>query len=367
MVLPIIIAFFCLIGLAILHEYGHFLAAKKFGVKVEEFGIGYPPRLFGKKFKDTIYSINLLPFGAFVKILGEDDRSNDPNSFNSKPFWKKSLIILAGVISFWLVAIVILSVVMWLGVPTIIEDGEKGNFTDLKVQIIGIAPDSPAQQAGLLIGDAIKEFSIHSPLPQSSARAQFSISGTKEVQDLISQNKGKEITLTIQRAGKTMDISLTPRVNPPESEGAIGIALARTALKSYPWYWAPIEGTKATGLLTVSVLEGWGVALERLVKKQPTGVQIMGPVGIFGLFAQTSQMGVSYFLQFIAIISIYIAVFNILPIPMVDGGKFLFLVIEKIRKKPMNLKTENSINMAFFTLLIMIMFFVTIKDIAQLF
>lgn len=359
MVLPIIIAFFCLIGLAILHEYGHFIAAKKFGVSVEEFGIGYPPRIFGKKFGETIYSINLLPFGAFVKILGEDDRSDDPRSFNSKPFWKKSLIILAGVISFWLVAIVLLSVVMALGVPTIIEDGEKGNFIDLKVQIIGLAPDSPAQKAGLQVGDAIKEFKYKN--------ANLKIEGTAALQELISENKGKEITLAIQRSGQMMDISLTPRVNPPEGEGAIGIALAKTALKSYPWYLAPVEGIKATGQLTVSVLEGWGIALERVIKRQPTGVQIMGPVGIFGLFVQTSQMGISYFLQFIAIISIYIAVFNVLPIPMVDGGKFLFLVIEKLRGKPMNQKTENSLNAAFFTLLVMVMFFVTIKDIAQLF
>ncbi len=363
MVLPIIIAFFCLIGLAVLHEYGHFIAAKKFGVKVEEFGIGYPPRIFGKKFGETIYSINLLPFGAFVKILGEDDRSDDPQSFNSKPFWKKSLIILAGVISFWLVAIVLLSVVMGLGAPTIIEDGEKGNFTDLKVQIIGLAPNSPAQEAGLQVGDAIKKFSILS----GGKIGVFTIDKTKELQDLIDENKGKEITLEIQRSGQIIDVSLTPRVDPPEGEGAVGIALARTALKSYPWYQAPVEGIKATGQLTISVLEGWGIALERVVKRQPTGVQIMGPVGIFGLFAQTSQMGISYFLQFIAIISIYIAVFNILPIPMVDGGKFLFLVIEKLRGKPMRQKTENGINAAFFTLLVMVMFFVTIKDIAQLF
>ncbi|KKQ68057.1 MAG: hypothetical protein A2W71_02430 [Candidatus Nealsonbacteria bacterium RIFCSPLOWO2_02_39_8] len=359
MVLSIVIAFFCLIGLAILHEYGHFIAAKKFGVGVEEFGIGYPPRIFGKKFRGTIYSINLLPFGAFVKIKGENNRTNDQDSFNGKPFWKKSLIILAGVISFWLAAIVILSVVMWLGAPTIIEDNEKGIFTDLKVQIIGLAPGSPAKEAGIEVGDAIKEFKYRN--------VNIKIKDTATLQELIKENQGREITLAIERGGEVKDVFLILRANPPEGQGAMGVILARTAMKSYPWYLAPIEGIKATGQFTISVLEGWGIALARLAQREPTGVQIMGPVGIFGLFAQTSRMGVSYFLQFIAIISIYIAVFNILPIPMVDGGKFLFLVIEKIRGKQMNQKTENGINAAFFTLLVMIMFFVTIKDIAQLF
>ena len=116
-------------GIVMIHELGHFILAKKFGVKVEEFGLGYPPRLFGKKIGETVYSINLLPFGAFVKIYGEESRINDPRSFSSKPFWEKALIVLGGVISFWIVAVIILSIIMGIGAPTIIGDEEDHNFS----------------------------------------------------------------------------------------------------------------------------------------------------------------------------------------------------------------------------------------------
>ena len=355
-----LIAFLSLIGLIILHEFGHFILAKKFGVKVEEFGIFLPPRLIGKKIGETIYSLNLLPFGAFVKLYGEEDREKREYwSFTKKPIWQRALIVLGGVVSFWIISAILLSVVMGLGAPTAISDEENENLIDPKVQIAAIAPGSPAEEAEIKPGDTIKQLIINNQ--------QLTINKVKEVQELTEKYKGEEVTLTIQRGKEIFDVRLVPRVSPPEGEGPMGVALVRTAIKSYPWYQAPIQGVIATGNLTMAVIQGWGQALVNAIKGLPTGVQLMGPVGILGLFAQVGQLGVNYFLQFIAIISIYIALFNILPIPALDGGKLLFLGIEAARKRPISQKIEQQITAIFFALLIALIIWVTIKDIARLF
>ena len=355
-----LIAFLSLIGLIILHEFGHFILAKKFGVKVEEFGIFLPPRLIGKKIGETTYSLNLLPFGAFVKLYGEvDQEKKEYWAFTQKPIWQRVLIVIGGVVSFWIISAILLSIVMGLGAPTAISDEENEALIDPKVQIAQVAANSPAEIAGIKPGDTIKEFRIKN--------LEFRIDKVKEVQELTEKYKGEEVTLMIERGKEIFEVSLVPRVSPPEGEGAMGVALVRTAIKSYPWYEAPFRGILATGNLTIAVIQGWAQALGNVVRGLPSGVQLMGPVGIFGLFTQVSQLGVNYFLQFIAIISIYIALFNILPIPAVDGGKLLFLGIEAVRRRPVSQKIEQNITAIFFALLIALMIWVTIKDIARLF
>ncbi len=326
---------------------------------MEEFGIGYPPRLFGKKFGDTIYSLNLLPFGAFVKMPGEIGEVEDSQSFSKKSVWKRALIVLGGVLSFWLVAAILFSIVFGVGAPIAIGDEENNNLVDLKVQIAAISADSPADKAGLEPGDAIKQLRIQN--------AEYVIQKVKEIQELTEQYKGKEITLTIQRGKEIFDVSLMPRVSPPQGQGAMGVALVRTALKSYPWYSAPWQGIKATWNLTVAVIQGYLQAITNVFKGQPSGVQLSGPVGVFQLFTQAGQMGVNYFLQFVGMIAIYIAIFNILPIPAVDGGKLVFLGIEAVRKRPVSEKIEQRITVVFFSLLIGLMIWVTIKDIMRIF
>jgi len=359
MFLTIIIAFISLIGLIVLHELGHFVLAKKFGVKVEEFGIGIPPRIFGKKFGETIYSLNLLPIGAFVKLYGEEKEIRDPRSFSSKPIWQRVLIVLAGVLSFWIISTILFSIVLTLGTAIAIEDEANHNLVNPKVQIVAIASGSPAEISGLKPGDTIKQLTINNQ--------QLSINKVKEVQEFTEVHKGEEIILTVQRGKEIFDVSLIPRVSPPEGEGAMGVALVRTALKSYPWYQAPIQGILATANLTIAIIKGWVKVISLTIQGLPSGAQLMGPVGIFSLFSQVSQLGIVYLLQFIAIISIYIALFNLLPIPALDGGKLLFLGIEAVRKKPVSPKTEQSITAIFFTLLIILMIWITIKDIARIF
>ncbi len=357
----ILITIISLVLLLIFHESGHFLLAKMFGVKVPEFGLGYPPRLVGKKIGKTLYSLNLIPFGAFVKIYGQEKKIDSPESFSTKPFWQKALIILGGVISFWIVAAVLLSIVMYMGVPTVVEDAAEGGLVGPKVQVVNIAPDSPASEAGLEIGDIIKGISVSGSF--------YPTDKVEQVQNIIEESKGEEISLKIFRGNEEIEPSLTPRTSPPEGEGAIGVALLRTALKSYPWYLAPVEGIKATGNLTVVIIQSWGMTFSSLFGGEglPPGVEVRGIVGIFDLFAQAGALGAAYFLQLVAIIAIHLALINALPIPALDGGWLAFLAIERITGKSLNQKVVQGISGAFFILLIILMVWITINDVARLF
>ena len=367
MIITILIAFISLIGLMVLHELGHFVIAKKFGVEVEEFGIGYPPRILGKKIGGTIYSINLLPFGAFVKIKGEEGGIESAHSFAGKAIWQRALIILGGVVSFWLVSAVLLSIVFGMGVSQSISDEEDYPLLEPRVQIIAVASGSPAEKAGIKPGDVIRELRI--------TNYELRITKVKEVQELTEKYKGEEITLTIERRvsasgyPEIFDVSLIPRVSPPEGEGAMGVALSRMIEKSYPWYLAPVKGIEATFNLTKGVIAGMSQLFGNLIRGKglPSGAEVMGPVGIGKLMTEVAKMGINYYLQFIALVSVYLAVFNILPIPALDGGKLLFLGIEKVRRKPMSQKVEQNITSVFFALLITLMLWVTIKDISRIF
>jgi regulator of sigma E protease len=358
----IIISFISLIGLVILHELGHFLVAKKFGVKVEEFGIFLPPRLIGKKIGETIYSINLLPFGAFVRLYGEEENINDPRSFSAKPFWQKSLIIFGGVITFWIVSFILFTILMIFGMPSIVED-ENNNVLNPKVQVISVSLNSPADKSGIKSGDIITKFQV--------SDFQVPIVKVKQLQELTDKYKGQEIVLTIERLTiekekQNFEVALIPRVNPPRGEGAMGVGLVRTGLKSFSWYIAPIEGMKITYDVTIGIIKGWGMALYNLINRKPTGIDLMGPVGIFGLFSQVSELGINYFLHFVAIISIFLALFNIIPIPVTDGGKFVFILIEKIRGKAIDKNIEQKIAIFSFLALFLLMIIVTVKDIMKL-
>lgn len=355
----VIIAVVSLILLIFFHELGHFLLAKKFGVKVEEFGFGYPPRIWGKKIGETLYSINLLPFGGFVRIYGQEKRIEEPRSFTVKPYWQKALIIAGGVISFWIIAAVLLSIVMVLGSPTIVDDSAEG-VADPKVQVIGIAEGSPAQEAGLKTGDIIRGAELD---------GFITIDKVEQVKDLVREYKGEEVALKIQRGGGNFEVSLIPRVSPPESEGAMGVALVRTGLESYPWHQSVWRGIMATGNLTWRIIEGWGMLFASLFQGEgvPAGMEVTGIVGIFQLFSRVGGLGASYFLNFVAVLTVHLAIINILPIPALDGGWLLFLTIEKIRKKPLNAKVIEKVSGVFFILLILLMIFITIRDIIRIF
>lgn len=363
MALAIVIAFISLISLLVLHEFGHFILAKRFGVKVEEFGVGYPPRIFGKKIGETVYSVNLLPFGAFIRVPGEigGKEKEDERSFSKQSVRRRVMIMLGGVVSFWIMASLIFTIVFNLGAPMAAEDNENTGFNNLQVQIAAISSDSPASKAGLKPGDRI--IKITNPVSQN----EITVYKVKEVQDFMESNKGQELVLTAQRAREIFEAKITPRAFPPAGEGPLGVALVRMGEKTYPWWQTLWHGIYQTWNLTLAVFQGYYQALSNVFQGQPSGVQFTGPVGIFHLMGQASQMGFSYFLNFIGLISIYLAVFNILPIPATDGGKLIFLGIEFLRKKPIAPKIEQGITTAFFMALIGLMVLVTIKDVIRIF
>jgi len=347
MVITIFIALFSLIALLVIHEFGHFILAKRFGTKIEEFGIGYPPRIFGKKIGETIYSLNLIPFGAFVKIHGEEGGVEDYRSFTDKPLWQRFLIIIGGVLSFWVVSAVLLGVVSaaW-GLPQAVTDEENYNLKEIKVQITQIMPASPAEAIGLKAGDIFVDFEKVS-----------------DVQNFTEINKGKEVDITIKRGEDLFEKKIVP---------PMGVALARTALRQYSWFSAPWHGITVSKDMTVNIVRGWVAGLKNVlgISPLPSGLkmEMFGPIGILDLLGQYSKMGISYFFFLISYISIAMALTNILPIPALDGGKMFFLAIEAFRGKAVNYKIEQNITATFFVLLIIFMIFVTIKfDIPRIF
>jgi len=348
-----VIAFFSLIGLVVLHELGHFLAAKKFGVKVEEFGIGLPPRLFGKRIGETLYSLNLLPLGAFVKLTGEEGQSSDPRSFGAKSLLQRAIIVGAGVVAFWVISFFIFAgLVLTTGIPASVSDEATEGVLNPHVRVLAIAPGSPAKTAGLLAGDTVQDFEK-----------------IGEFQLFINQHEGKEVVLSIVRAGQVLSIPVTPRIEPPGGEGPLGIQLVRTGNMQYPWYEAPVVAFQKTAGVTRDIVQGLLGTLATIFsgKGLPEGVGVVGPIGIVDLLRNSFAFGISHFLSFLATLSIYLAIFNALPIPAVDGGRLMFLGLEGLRRKTLGQYTEQRINAVFFVLLITFMIWVTIKDIARLF
>ncbi len=353
-----------LVILLVFHELGHFIFAKKFGVKVEEFGIGIPPRIIGKKIGETIYSLNLLPLGAFVKIEGEESESDSPRSFSQKPAWQRALILFGGILAFWIVAFFIFFFVFLMGVPTGVSD--EMSLEDMErmkeppsIILMNIGSDSPAEIVGLQPGDKII----------SLRKNDYEEKPTKikEVQEFIESYKGKEIILEVKRGSEIKSFSINPRISPPENEGPIGVVLSRVAILSYSWHESVIKSAKACVSTTYEIIRGLSNAVILLFKGETTGVEVVGPIGIGQMVFQHFNLGINYFLQFIALITLYLALFNLLPIPAVDGGRLLFLGIEKIKGSPINRNIERRVNGFFFILLIILMLLVTTRDIINLF
>jgi regulator of sigma E protease len=352
-ILVLAIAFLSLIALMIIHEFGHFIIAKKFGVAVDEFGIGYPPRMFGKKIGETIYSVNWLPLGAFVRIRGEEGGVDDLRSFQNLKIWKRVLIIIGGVAAFWIAAIIIFSIVFAMGADLPVGDQDIQGISGAQVKVVGVSQGSPASEAGLKIGDTLLQI------------GNTKIDKIKDFQDFTKEHVGEQLVLQIQRGEKVFDVSLTPRVNPPKGQGAVGIGLERmaTLIKKYPWYEAPIQGAIYTWQTTVNALKGLYVTFATLLagKGAPEGAEFAGPLGITVFLANAASYGVGFFLYFIGTIAVLVAIFNLFPIPALDGGKLIFLAIEKIKGRPVSVKVEQSITLVFFAILIALSLFITIR------
>lgn len=345
------LVFILVIGILVLvHEWGHFIVAKKSGLVVEEFGFGFPPRVFSWKIGETIYSINLLPLGGFVKILGEDGvEMNNPRSFASKPAGIRSLIIFAGVLMNFILGALLLVIGFYIGLPQVLDKESESSAKNIKIQIVAVNPDSPASRANVKVGDAIENFSEVS-----------------NFQEFINKNKGKEIILKIKRGQKSLDVKTIPRINPPKEEGALGIAIAKTGIVSYPLYQSVWLGTKSSFIAVWEIIKGFFELIRNLLisGKVPQGVA--GPVGIAILTSQAINFGFIYLLQLMALISLNLAVLNLIPFPALDGGRLLFLGIEKVKGSKINPKIENAIHSIGLAFLLLLAVIITYKDILKL-
>ncbi len=326
------------------HELGHFIMAKRAGMKVEEFGFGFPPRLCGYKPKnsETTYTINAIPFGGFVKIQGEDgdDRTNQ-RSFSTKSFWGRTSVILAGVVMNVILAAVLLAIINMRG-------------ADSKIVIREIAPKSPASEAGMRKYDELLGF-------ENIAVAQ----------KFIIDHKGESITVSVKRTKyfvrkEVHQLTMTPRLNPPPGEGAVGISFGELEkIQKYPWHEALWRGGVDAVKGTWAMAAGFAGLLKHLFTTGKAGVEIAGPVGIAIFAGEAARLGLIYLLQFMAFISLNLAVINVVPFPALDGGRFLFLIIEKIKGSPLPRRIENGFNTVGFVLLLLLMFFITAKDVLK--
>lgn len=369
-----IIVFILILGVLIfVHEMGHFLVAIRNGIKADEFGFGFPPRIFGLvkdeksgkykfilgskdiKSKNTVYSLNWIPLGGFVKIKGESgEGKSESDSFAGKSAWIRTKVLAAGVIMNFFLAWVLLSITLMIGAPQAIDDSE--NIKDAKVQISQVVPGAPAEEMGLKMGDEIYAAGA------IGQKVWSEIKTTEAVQVLADKNKGKEIILKIKRGQETLELKGTPRMEYPENQGPLGISLSRTAIISYPWYESIWMGLAAVFNLTLAIFAAIFGIFKSLFLGGGVPVDVAGPVGIAILTKQVTALGLVYVLQFTAILSINLGIINGLPFPALDGGRILFILIEKIKGSRVSQKAEQITHTVGFFLLIALMVLVTFRD-----
>ncbi len=360
----ILIFFAVLLVLVLVHEFGHFSMAKKFGIRVDEFGFGFPPKLFGVKKGETEYTFNLLPIGGFVRIFGEnpdEENTNGPDasrSFVHKPAWQQAIVLVAGVVANFLLAWLFFSIGFMSGLPTSVGSEAKGvTLTDVNLLVVSVMPESPAFEAGLKSGDKIVYI-------KSGLNSTTYVS-PETVKSFVS--KGSEVELGIVRGkGETNFVKLFPKKN-GDGTPVIGIAMDQVGIAKMPLFSSFLEGGKLTLYTIKSTFHG----LYRLVYDALRGhgslAGVTGPVGMVGIVGDAYQFGFVYLLSFAALISVNLGVINLLPFPALDGGRLFFLLIEKIKGSRLDAKFSNTANMIGFSLLILLMIFITYHDIVRLF
>ncbi|USN53892.1 MAG: site-2 protease family protein [Candidatus Nomurabacteria bacterium] len=336
------------------HEFGHFSAARKLGVKVEEFGFGFPPRIAGIRRGDTIYSINWIPFGGFVRLKGESGENVDPDSFVAQAPWKRVVILSAGVLMNVITAAVLLSIAFGIGIPSALDQDQLasgGQVSDHKLQIVTVVEGSPAEKAGLAVNDVIEKINGQE------------IRTVSDLQAATSQEPIEALELQYSHENESKTLTVTPEIAEGDTTPKIGVAAAETGLVRYPWYQAlwlgPWYTLQLLWLIIVSLFE----LFKLLFTQGMVSPDVAGPIGIAVVTGQVAKLGFVYVLQFTAVLSLSLAVMNILPIPALDGGRVFFVLLEKVRGKAVSPKVEGLVHTIGFYALILFILVISIQDI----
>ena len=348
----IIVEFIISLGILLfLHEFGHYIAAKIFNIEVEEFGFGYPPRLFKLfRFRETDFTFNLIPFGAFVRIKGEED-PEVPGGFSSASPIKRMIILLSGPLMNLLTGILLFSIIF----------SRTGAPDFNSVQVIDVSENSPAAVSGIIPGDVILKIN------------EVEIDSMEILASTIQSNLGSEITLYYERDGISNSINAIPRIDPPEGEGALGIVMTNP-IKDINVIEAVPLGFLITYEQAKQLFELPGKLILNEIK--PEEARFVGPVGIFNIYQDARSKDIETIqspeeaeipavntLWIMAVISVALGLFNLLPIPALDGGRILFILPELFFRKKVPPKYENAFHFLGFMLLIMLMVYITTQDI----
>ena len=344
MLTTVVIFIGVIVGLILAHEFGHFITAKAFRVKVTEFGVGFPPRILGRKWGETLYSLNAIPLGGFTKMAGEDDPSA-PRSLAGKPPGIRLLVLSAGSLMNFLAPLALLTIAFMI--PHNIVVGE--------VLVTEVAPNSPAAMAGIEDGNTI--LSINDK----------PVSNIGDLQRYIQLNLGKGTEITVEHSDSTIEsVSLVPRWRPPEGQGAIGVTV-KTIDAVIVRHSEPVW--KAVPLVISAYTENFVLfkngILSMLIGSTP--LQVVGPVGIAQITGEVAKAGLSPLLEFVAFLSINLGLINLFPLPALDGGRIVFVLIEKARRgKRVSPKAQGLVHLIGFALLIGVMIAITYSDITRI-
>ncbi len=344
MIVNIIIGLAVLSAIILVHELGHFITAKASGVRVEEFGLGFPPRLISFKKGETRYSINAIPFGGFNKLTGEED-PKDPRSLAGKKRSARLLVLSAGSLMNILLALILFSVSYMIPYEVMIG----------QVMVEGVAPSSPAAIAGIEAEDII--LSVNDQPTRNNI----------ELHQHITANLGKEINLLIQHPDSTQEsVQIIPRTEPPEGEGAIGVIIetinATTIIQRYPlWQVVPLGAARLADTVVL-----WMDGLVSMFTGK-VSASVIGPVGLVQLSGEAAQFGIIPLLEIAALISLILGIMNLLPLPAIDGGRITFLFLEGVRRgKRISPKKEGLIHLIGFAMLMVAILAITYQDIIRI-
>ena len=354
--MSVIIFIVILSALIIVHELGHFLVARKFGIRVDEFGLGFPPR--AKKlftWKGTPFTLNWLPFGGFVKIFGENPEqstSNAPSdSFQSKNRGIQASVLLAGVLGNFIFTWSLISIGFIVGLPT--PAGLSIPIENPRTVITTVLPDSPAALAGLKSGDAILSLDGHVVSPEEAV--------------ILIGESSEPITFEIERGGAISSRVVEPKEGIIADKPAVGITMDVIGIAKLTPHKAIWQGLETASELTLLTGQGILSFLSESFRGKADLSGITGPVGIVGLVGEARELGFTYLLTFTALISINLTIINLLPFPALDGGRLLFVGIEALTRRPVSARIFNTVNVIGFALLLLLMLVVTVQDIRNIF